>query len=79
MYNLFNDQVFVCNCGGTMDIDGKKLAESCGKTVSCDVATSLCRTETDRLAAAMTATRDDGVNLIVACSQETATFDSLAE
>ena len=79
MFNLFNDQVIVCNCGGTMDIDGKKLAESCGKTASCDVATSLCRTETDRLAAAMTATRDNGVNLIVACTQETATFDSLAE
>jgi hypothetical protein len=58
MFNLFNDQVIVCNCGGTMDIDGKKLAQSCGKTTSCDVATSLCRTETDRLATAMTSARD---------------------
>jgi ferredoxin len=79
MPQLFNDQVIVCNCGGTMDIDGKKLAKSCGATGSCDVATSLCRTQTDRLAAAMTAARNSKTKLIVACTQETATFDAIAE
>jgi len=79
MSQLFNDQVMVCNCGGTMDIDGKKLAKAGGMASSCDVATSLCRTQTDRLAAAMTTARDTGTRLIVACTQETATFDSLAE
>ena len=38
MPNLFNDQVIVCNCGGTMDIDGKKLAKECLKRLfrGCD-------------------------------------------
>ena len=53
MPNLFNDQVIVCNCGGTMDIDGKKLAKACGMTTPCDVSTLLCRSETDKLAKAM--------------------------
>ena len=77
MANLFNDNVIVCNCGGTMDIDGKKLAK--GYDDPCDVSTSLCRDETDRLAKAMTEARSNGTELIVACTQESAMFDSIAE
>ena len=79
MSNLFNGNVIVCNCGGTMDIDGKKLAKACGMTTPCDVSTSLCRNETDRLAKAMTEARSNGTELIVACTQESAMFDSIAE
>ena len=79
MPNLFNNQVVVCDCGGTMNIDGKKLAKSCDIKSICDVASSLCRNETDQLAAAMTAARDSNTKLIVACTQETATFNSIAE
>ena len=79
MSNLFNDNVIVCNCGGTMDIDGKKLAKACGMTTPCDVSTSLCRDETDRLAKAMTEARSNGTKLIVACTQESAVFDNIAE
>ena len=79
MPNLFNDQVIVCNCSGTMDIDGKKLAKACGMTTPCDVSTSLCRDETDRLAKAMTEARSNGTELIVACTQEGAIFNSIAE
>ena len=79
MSNLFNDNVIVCNCGGTMDIDGKKLAKACGMTTPCDVSTSLCRDETDRLAKAMTEARSNGTELIVACTQEKAIFDNIAE
>ena len=79
MSNLFNGNVIVCNCGGTMDIDGKKLAKACGMTTPCDVSTSLCRNETDRLAKAMTEARSNGTELIVACTQESAMFDSIAQ
>ena len=79
MSNLFNENVIVCNCGGTMDIDGKKLAKACGMTTPCNVSTSLCRSETDRLAEAMTGARNSGKELIVACTQESAIFDSIAE
>ena len=79
MPNLFNDQVMVCDCGGTMNIDGKKLAKACGMTTPCDVSTSLCRSETEKLAKAMTDARSNGTKLIVACTQESSTFDSIAE
>ena len=79
MSNLFNNNVIVCNCGGSMDIDGKKLAKACGMTTKCDVSTSLCRDETDRLAKAMTEARSNGTELIVACTQESAIFESIAE
>ena len=62
-----------------MDIDGKKLAKACGMATLCDVSTSLCRDETDRLAKAMTEARSNGTKLIVACTQESAIFDSIAE
>jgi hypothetical protein len=78
MSNLFNENVIVCNCGGTMDIDGKKLAKACGMTTPCNVSTSLCRSETDRLAEAMTGARNSGNDLIVACRQVSAIFDSIA-
>ena len=79
MPNLFNDQVIVCNCGGTMEIDGKKLAKACGMATPCDVSTSLCCDETDKLATAMTTANESGTKLVVACTQETAIFDSIAE
>ena len=79
MSNLFNNNVIVCNCGGSMDIDGKKLAKAGGMTTPCDVSTSLCRDETDRLAKAMVEARSNGTELIVACTQESAIFDSIAE
>ncbi len=79
MPNLFNDQVIVCNCGGTMDIDGKKLAKACGMTTPCDVSTLLCRSETDQLAKAMTDAHTSGRELIVACTQERAIFENIAE
>ena len=62
MSNLFNDNVIVCNCGGTMDIDGKKLAKACGMTTPCDVSTSLCRDETDRLASRSVSSRQSDVD-----------------
>ena len=60
MPNLFNDQVIVCNCGGTMDIDGKKLAKACGSSTPCDISTSLCRDETDKLATVMQTAHESG-------------------
>ena len=62
-----------------MDIDGKKLAKACGMTTPCDVSTLLCRSETDKLAKAMTDARTSGTELIVACTQEKAVFDNIAK
>jgi len=55
---LNDKEVLVCNCEGTMDIDGKALAKAClggaqkttkknSKSGNLDVASHLCRTQLD--------------------------------
>ena len=77
MMKLSGQGVLVCDCGATMDIDGAKLEKACSAAGGCTVATSLCRDQIDRYEAALEAT--DGASLIVACTQETAVFSSVAE
>ena len=77
MMKLSGQEVLVCDCGATMDIDGAKLEKACSAAGGCTVATSLCRDQIDRYEAALEAT--DGASLIVACTQETSVFSSVAE
>ncbi|MEL0025349.1 MAG: hypothetical protein VW934_13945, partial [Alphaproteobacteria bacterium] len=65
-----NTNIMVCDCGGTMAIDGKALAKACQLTGSTDIATSLCRVQTDRLSKSMQAAAKNNESLIVACTQE---------
>ena len=74
-----NTNIMVCDCGGTMTIDGKALAKACQATGSTDVATSLCRNQTDRLAKSMQAAATNNESLIVACTQETDVFAEIAD
>ena len=77
MMKLDDRKVLVCNCGGSMDIDAKKLAKACGATDGCDVATELCRSQIERFEAALQDSA--GAPMIVACTQESATFEQIAE
>ena len=77
--NLSDAKVMLCNCDGTMTLDGTKLAKACGAEGGCTIATSLCRTETGDLAAAMRDARDANRSLLIACTQETSVFDAIAE
>ena len=77
--NLSDAKVMICNCDGTMTLDGTKLAKACGAEGGCKIATSLCRTETGDLAAAMRDARDANQSLLIACTQETSVFDAIAE
>ena len=77
MMKLDDRQVLVCNCGDSMDIDAKKLAKACGAAAGGDVATDLCRGQIDRFEAALA--EDPGTSLIVACTQESAVFEQIAE
>jgi len=63
-------RVWVCDCEGTMRIDGNALAKACGADGDCKVATNLCRRElaSFREAAA------GGEPLLVACTQEAPVF-----
>ena len=69
--------VLVCDCEGTMPLDGSRLSRACGLDEDTEVHTQLCRRELDRLVgAAGTA----GEELVVACTQEGVTFaEALAE
>ncbi|MEQ8818468.1 MAG: 4Fe-4S binding protein [Thalassobaculum sp.] len=66
--------VLVCDCGGTMDIDGRKLAKACGGDGE-QVFTALCRREIDRFVGALAG--DGPVD--VACIQEAPVFSEVAE
>ena len=71
-----NTDIMVCDCGGSMDIDGKALAKACGSENGCSVASSLCRDQIDRVE---TALNEPSSRRIIACTQEAATFTQLAE
>lgn len=72
---LDGKRVLVCNCEGTMPLDGKALARACGASESGDVATQLCRAEIGIFQAALKA----GEPLTVACTQESPLFDEQRE
>lgn len=62
-------RVLVCDCEGTMRIDGKVLARACGKK-QLDVANHLCRSGIDAVKAAA----GDGDAVVIACTQEAPLF-----
>ena len=71
-------KIMLCNCGKSMPLDGTTINEACGRAdAGSDVATSLCRAQQDRLAAAMEAIGADE-QLLVACTQEEKTFEDIA-
>lgn len=69
-------RVLVCNCEGTMPIDGTALARACGaKPDEEGLATQLCRAELWRFQAALKA----GEPVTVACTQEAPLFEEQRE
>ncbi len=67
---LGGKKVLVCNCEGTMALDGKALAKSCG-AAEAKISNQLCRAEIDTFRQALS----DGQPLIVACTQEAPIFE----
>ena len=77
MMKLAERDILVCDCGGTMEIDGAKLGKACGAAGGCAVATELCRSGIGTFETALEASADNP--LIVACTQESAVFEQAAE
>ncbi len=77
--NIEGYKVMICDCEKTMAIDGETLSKACGAKNDCSVATSLCRSQTDDLAKALLQAKDQNDALLIACTQETAVFESIAE
>lgn len=74
---LDGKRVLVCNCEGTMPLDGAALAKACGATLdgTGDVSTQLCRAELRRFHDALKA----GEPVTVACTQESPLFEEQRE
>ena len=71
--------VLVCNCGETMAIDGDTLSKACGAKTGCSSRNiSLSVTIRRDLAAAMLQ-KDHDKALLIACTQETAVFETIAQ
>jgi NAD-dependent dihydropyrimidine dehydrogenase PreA subunit len=63
-------KLLVCNCEGTMALDGKALSRACGAGAAPLVNTQLCRAQLENFRAAAAA----GAPLMVACTQEAPLF-----
>lgn len=72
---LDGKRVLVCNCEGSMPLDGKALARACGAGDGGDVSSQLCRAQIKNFQAALQA----GEPLVVACTQESPLFDEQRE
>ena len=64
----------LCDCQGTMSLDGGALAEACGGDGDLVIHTHLCRGQMERFEAALS----NGESLIVACTQEAPLFSEVA-
>jgi ferredoxin len=70
-------RVLLCNCEGTMPLDGAAVAKACAATGPAGIGRQLCRAE---LAAVQQAARDDDRPLLIACTQEAPLFgEALAD
>ena len=71
---LDRETILVCDCEGTMTLDGRALAKACGRAEPFEIHTQLCRAQVDSFRRALT--RSD--RLHVACTQEAPLFDEIA-
>ena len=69
--DLGGRKLLVCNCEGTMSLDGKALGRACGGDGALFVNTQLCRAQIENFRAAAA----EGGPLLVACTQEQPIFD----
>jgi ferredoxin len=65
-------ELLICDCQGTMPLDGTAIAKACGAT-SVEMATELCGAQIDRFERALK--RD--APMIVACTQEAPRFEEI--
>ncbi|HEY0523039.1 MAG TPA: 4Fe-4S binding protein [Stellaceae bacterium] len=69
-------KLLVCNCEGTMPLDGVSLAQACGGDGTISVVTQLCGAQIERFRAALGSQEPP---LLVACTQQAPQFQAEAE
>lgn len=70
-----NKTLKLCNCNGTIALDGAALSKALKLEVPVQVGGALCRQEINRFSAAL----KGGSDVVVACTQEATLFQELAE
>lgn len=68
-------RVLICDCEGTMTLDGNAIGKACGQRIQGRVNTQLCRSQIENFEAAL---RDEAP-LLVCCTQEAPIFLEAAE
>ena len=75
---LNQKHVLVCDCEGTMPIDGEALAKACGRGAEAEgdlkVATHLCRRQIEEFQRVAGIAAEADETLLVACTQEAPLF-----
>lgn len=71
---LHGRTVLVCDCEGSMPLDGRVLGRACGAGDKVRIDSRLCRSQSDRFLNAL-----ENGPVLVGCTQERATFTALAE
>lgn len=72
---LGGKKLFICNCEGTMPLDGKAIGKACGAGESLALNRHLCRAELGDFERALA----EGTPLLVACTQEAPLFEETRE
>ena len=77
--DILNNKILICNCEKTMDIDGLELSKACQSSSNCKVENNLCGSDIDVVIEALNESKNNNKNLLIACTQETKTFEKVAE
>merc|ERR1712086_395377 len=77
--DILDNKILICNCEKTMSIDGTELSTLCKSTSNCTVENNLCGSDINVVLEALNEAKNNDKNLLIACTQETKTFELLAE
>ncbi|MCR9222050.1 MAG: 4Fe-4S dicluster domain-containing protein [Alphaproteobacteria bacterium] len=74
---LNDKEILICDCEGTMPLDGEALAKGCGLQAADAPAVhrNLCRRELERFARGVASADQAGAGVVVACTQERVAFE----
>ncbi len=74
-----NDQIIICNCQQTMQLDGEALASALDQSQGLTVHKELCRSQIEKFNTALAQADAAGGSMTIACTQEAALFREVAQ
>ena len=77
--DLNNTEVLLCNCGETMPLDAKKIANGCDVKEHPKIYSALCTDQNSFYESALNQAKNNNKTLAVACTQQIKNFTDIAE